>query len=1150
MLTSGWFHAAPSLLNIGTTTLRVALDISPKSYATGALNRVVAGWLLPQTRRLASRMCMAHIMALALLGFSAISAHAQPQTLRVISDDNYPPYLFRDASGNLEGYQMDIWKRWEQETGIKVELIATHWDQAQQALLNGDADVIDMMFRTPDRDATYDFSQPYANLPVAIYSHASIPGIASAHDLRGFLIGVQAGDACIERLRADSVTNFKLYPDYTSLIKGALDEQVKLFCMDEYPANYYLYKLDPTQKYRKAFQLYQGQFHYAVKKGATDTLQLIESGMARIPREDKIEMFQKWVGQSPVLLPYSRYIAPALGLLSLVGAIVLLWIFLLRRSVKTKTAELANQHQRLQQIIDGTAAGTWEWDIRSGDCIVNPRWAEMLGYTPDELEPCTADSCRALCHPDDLEQLVQALEAHLRGETDYFASESRRRHKNGHWIWVADRGRVTRRSSQGEALTMSGTRLEITKLKLAETTLKQAVEQQKMFIQQAPICVAMFDRDMRYLACSNQWQEEFGHQQGSLLGLNHYDVHPDIPEKWRLAHQRALAGERLEEEEDLWIRADGQHLWTRWMITPWMDDSQTIQGIIISSENISARKQAEEELRLAHTVFEHSSEAMLVTDADNNIITINPAFSEMTGYSLEEVIGKNPKILSSGRQGKEFYQELWNTLETSGEWRGEIWNRRKSGEEYAEWLAINNIYGEDGKLFRRVALFSDITEKKRADALIWNQANYDLLTQLPNRRLFSDRLQQEIKKSQHDHSQFALLFIDLDRFKEVNDTLGHSHGDYLLIEASHRIQRHLKETDTVGRLGGDEFTVIIANLPDPSVMTLIAQRVLDALAAPYDLEGEIVYLSASIGITVFPEDATTSAELLKNADQAMYEAKKNGRNRFSFFTPMMQAMAQARMRMMRDLRNALGLNQFTVYFQPIVDLSSQRIYKAEALIRWQHPELGFISPAEFIPLAEETGLIHEIGDWVFQQSAQLVKQCIPIVGDDFQVSVNKSPVQFRDRAHSHHDWMEYLSGLGLSGHNIVVEITEGLLLNADSGISDKLLHFRDAGMQVAIDDFGTGYSSLSYLKKFDIDYLKIDQSFVRNLSGEGEDLALCEAIATMAHKLDLRVIAEGVETTAQRDLLAQIGCDYGQGYLFSRPVPADEFMLLLERSAA
>jgi diguanylate cyclase (GGDEF)-like protein/PAS domain S-box-containing protein len=1129
--------------------LRVALYIRNTRFAIGAFNRVVAASLWPYIPCVTRAHLLKVFAILALMWLAALPAQAQPQTLRVITDDNYPPYLFRDASGNLEGYQMDLWKRWERETGVKVELVATHWDHAQQALLNGEADVIDMIFRTPDRDAIYDFSQPYASLPVAIYSHVSIPGIASAHDLRGFLIGAQAGDACIERLRADSVTNFKLYPDYTSLIQGALDEQVKLFCMDEFPANYYLYKLDTQQQYRKAFQLYQGQFHYAVKKGATGTLQLIESGMARIPREDKIEMFQKWVGQSPILLPYSRYIAPGLGLLALIAAVVLLWIFLLRRSVKSKTAELASQHQRLQQIIDGTAAGTWEWDIRSGVCIVNARWAEMLGYTPEELEPCTAESCRALCHPDDLPQLMQALDAHLRGESDYFANESRRRHKNGHWVWVADRGRVTHRSPQGEALTMSGTRLEITKLKHAETALKLAVEQQKTFIQQAPICVAMFDRDMRYLACSNQWQQEFGCPNGSLLGLNHYEAHPDIPQKWRQAHQRALAGERLEQEEDLWIRADGQQLWTRWMITPWMDDHETIQGIIISSENITARKLAEEELRLAHTVFEHSSEAMLVTDANNNIITINPAFSLMTGYSLEEVVGKNPKILSSGRQGREFYQELWNTLETAGEWRGEIWNRRKSGEEYAEWLAINNIYGEDGKLFRRVALFSDITEKKRADALIWNQANYDLLTQLPNRRLFSDRLQQEIKKSQHDHSQFALLFIDLDRFKEVNDTLGHSHGDYLLIEASHRIQRHLKETDTVGRLGGDEFTVIIANLPDPSVMTLIAQRVLDALAAPYDLEGEIVYLSASIGITVFPEDATSSAELLKNADQAMYEAKKNGRNRFSFFTPMMQAMAQARMRMTRDLRNALGMHQFSVYFQPIVDLSTQRIHKAEALIRWQHPEHGFISPAEFIPLAEETGLIHEIGDWVFQQSAQLVKRCLPLTNHDFQVSVNKSPVQFHDRAHSHQDWMEYLSGLGLSGHNIVVEITEGLLLNADSGISDKLLHFRDAGMQVAIDDFGTGYSSLSYLKKFDIDYLKIDQSFVRNLSDAGEDLALCEAIVTMAHKLDLRVIAEGVETAEQRDMLARIGCDYGQGYLFSKPLPAEEFMQLLERAS-
>ena len=432
---------------------------------------------------------------------------------------------------------------------------------------------------------------------------------------------------------------------------------------------------------------------------------------------------------------------------------------------------------------------------------------------------------------------------------------------------------------------------------------------------------------------------------------------------------------------------------------------------------------------------------------------------------------------------------------------------------------------------------------RRSKALLWKKANFDGLSGLPNREMFRDRLAQEIKKSDRTHFPLALILIDLDQFKEVNDTLGHEIGDILLQEAALRIVDCVRTTDTVARLGGDEFTIVLPLLSHTSHTEDIAQKIISRLAEPFQLRGEIVYISASLGITLYPADATDIDVMIRNADQAMYVAKNNGRNRFCYFTASLQEAAQNRLRLTNDLRRALTENQFRVYFQPIVELSTGRVYKAEALLRWQHPVRGMVSPFEFIPLAEETGLIVEIGAWVRNESMAWCKRWNALNPCGFQISINKSPVEFMDKDDSGNvaRFIDDLHEQSLGGNNFAFEITEGLLLNASQRINDQLMALRDAGIQVSIDDFGTGYSSLSYLKKFDIDYLKIDQSFVRNLEHDPDDVTLCEAIIVMAHKLGLKVIAEGVETAQQRDILSQTDCDYVQGYLYSRPVPPEAF---------
>lgn len=563
--------------------------------------------------------------------------------------------------------------------------------------------------------------------------------------------------------------------------------------------------------------------------------------------------------------------------------------------------------------------------------------------------------------------------------------------------------------------------------------------------------------------------------------------------------------------------------------------------------DVTARKLTEESMRQATMVFENSSEAMMVTNADDIIISVNPAFTSVTGYTPDEVLGKNPGILDSGLHDEFFFQAIRTSLEATGHWEGEITGRRKNTEIYSEWRKVNAIYDEAGSVHRWITLFSDITLKKKSDELIWEQANFDSLTSLPNRYMFHNRLEQEIKKASRTGASIALILLDLDHFKEVNDTYGHNIGDLLLKEAAWRLSSCVRGIDTVARLGGDEFTVILGGLNNTISINRVVRDILHEMAEPFRLGNEVAYVSASIGVTFYPQDANDIEALVRNGDQAMYAAKNQGRNCASYFTRTLHEAAQTRMRLASDLRGALAGGQFQLHYQPILELATGSVHKAEALLRWHHPKLGLVNPADFISIAEETRMIVDIGDWVFRTAVQQAKDWRMSHCAEFQISINTSPVQYRKDVDLHETWLEYLQELELPGQSVVIEITEGLLMDASPAVTSKLLAFRNAGLQISMDDFGTGYSSLGYLKRFDIDYLKIDQSFVQSLAPESNDLALCEAIIVMAHKLGIKVIAEGIETEAQRDLLALSGCDYGQGNLFSKPVPADEFENLIKR---
>nr|WP_325170166.1 EAL domain-containing protein [Noviherbaspirillum pedocola] len=565
----------------------------------------------------------------------------------------------------------------------------------------------------------------------------------------------------------------------------------------------------------------------------------------------------------------------------------------------------------------------------------------------------------------------------------------------------------------------------------------------------------------------------------------------------------------------------------------------------------SGERPTNETLELAALVYQHSDEGMMVTDADTHIIAINHAFTRLTGYTEADAIGRTPALLRSGRQTDAFYQEMWTALKTIGTWRGQLINRRKNGEEYAERLTISAVRDKEGRIQRYVGLFSDISEKLRYDNAVWTQSNVDALTALPNRHLLRKRLQQRIAPANARQAKLALLTMDLDGFKEVNDTFGHGIGDQVLMETARRLRNCVRASDTVARIGGDEFAIVLNDLADPqtsnalSLVERTGKKIVEAIGEPFLIGDERIYLSPSIGIAIAPDDADTVDALLSTAEQAMHAAKQSGRNRFQFFTRALHEQAVRRIKMIADLRDAIDSGRFELAFQPIVDLENGALVKAEALLRWRHPRHGIISPAEFIPVAESTGLIVLIGDWVFRQAAQWRLRWEAIAPAGFQIGVNVSPAQFRLDDALPERWIRHCEALGLPRSSLVIEITEGLLLEAGEQSKERLGAFHAAGMQIALDDFGTGYSGLSYLRSFDIDYIKIDQAFVRDMHRNRSDEMLSEAIVAMAHKLGIKVVAEGIEEPAHRELLARAGCDYGQGYLLSRPLTPESFEALL-----
>lgn len=558
-----------------------------------------------------------------------------------------------------------------------------------------------------------------------------------------------------------------------------------------------------------------------------------------------------------------------------------------------------------------------------------------------------------------------------------------------------------------------------------------------------------------------------------------------------------------------------------------------------------AKNNAQSHLRLAAAVFDNSLEGIFITDIAGTILAANAAVSRITGYENDELLGKNPRILKSGRHSKAFYTAMWDSVHLNGQWEGEVWNRRKSGDIYPERMSISAIKNEQGRIQNYIGIFIDISKQKEAEKHLFYQAYHDVLTNLPNRALFHDRLDWAILQAKLSQAGCAVLFIDLDHFKYINDTFGHATGDLLLQKIATRLKMCLRENDTLARMGGDEFTVILENYDSRNDVEHTALRIIDALDRPISVDNQELFVSASIGISFYPEDGDTAVMLMKHADVAMYSAKNDGRKRLHFFHTRMEDYSVKRIDMERHLRRALEQGEFRIFYQPQINLISGQIVGAEALLRWERPGTGLIPPSQFIPLAEETGIIIPIGQWVLREASAQCRTWQQSGWKSLRMGVNISPQQFR-QINLNATVAEILNETGLEPHFLDLELTESLAMQQVEESMQTLMQLRHQGVQISIDDFGTGYSSLSYLKQFPIDRLKIDRSFIADIATDPNDAAIVVAIIAMAHCLGHEVIAEGVETEEQLKFLKMHGCNEVQGFLFGRPVPADEFSQLLQ----
>jgi diguanylate cyclase (GGDEF)-like protein/PAS domain S-box-containing protein len=684
---------------------------------------------------------------------------------------------------------------------------------------------------------------------------------------------------------------------------------------------------------------------------------------------------------------------------------------------------------------------------------------------------------------------------------------------------------------------------QISETEAAQERAAQSERQMRSIIENMQEIFYRTDREGGILWASGAVVEILGYAADELLGVPFASLCVDPKEHATFVGALERREGRVKDYQLRLRRKEGGAVWIAINAQYYRNEGGEPQGFEGTARDITDRKKDEERLQLASLVFESAVEGVVVTDADAVIQYVNPAFTTITGYAAEEAVGQTPSILRSDRQNDAFYRAMWGSLLTTGQWRGEIWNRKKSGEAYPEWLTITAIRDEKGNTIQYASIFHDITELKRTEEQVKYLAYHDALTNLPNRTLALDRLSVALGHARRKDSRVAVMFLDLDHFKRINDSLGHTVGDLFLQEVARRLTGSLRGDDTVGRVGGDEFIILIEEVESVDGVVAVARKIIDAMKAPFVHEGRDLYSGVSVGVTFFPDDGKDAESLVRNADMAMYRAKEKGRNNYQLFTNEMDAIAVRRLELESNLRAAVEAGEFQLYYQPKITMVDKNVSGCEALIRWVRPDGKIISPIDFIPVAEETGLIIPIGEFVLKEACRQAQQWREETGfaADFSVAVNLSARQF-EQSNLVSVIVNALEATGLPASALCLEITESALMQDIEAAIKTVMELRGMGILIAMDDFGTGYSSLSFLRQMPIHLLKIDKSFVADMTHSASAAAIADAIITLGHSLALSIVAEGVETAEHFSMLKELGCDEMQGYLVSRPLPADEFV--------
>ena len=798
------------------------------------------------------------------------------------------------------------------------------------------------------------------------------------------------------------------------------------------------------------------------------------------------------------------------------------------------SSELEAKESRLSSILNALPYGIQENDLEGTITYSNKAHRDILGYAKGELlgRKIWDFSATAQDMADTRDYLTHIL-ADRPIPSPIIASNLT---KTGEQIWV----RIDwsyRYNSEGELLGLTSIVTDISGQKEIESRLADTEFEWTEAINQAEQQILILDGNYRVRRANRAFYSYFGLKLADACCQKLQEL-PTLTDSRLQPLMSKLSDLAPDGESVMHATEDGQFF--ELQCKTLQNEANNKRGYLVTLSDITDVQQLNKRIELFATVFENTAEGIMLTDTDKRIIEVNDAFTQITGFSHEDVVGKTPAVLSSGRHTLSFYKDMWRTIKETGRWSGEIWNRKKSGAVFPELLTINSLENEQGETTHYVGIFSDISKLKSSQEKLKHLTHYDVLTDLPNRALLVERVEQAIRHANRTNTRVALVMLDLDRFKHINESYGHTVGDKLITDVANNLRQVVRDDDTLARIGGDEFVLLFEDIEDLAKLGFMTERIQRALAAPIELPDQVVNMTASMGICVYPEDGANASELMRNADAAMFHAKAQGRNTYQFYTEELTRKAFEVLLLENDLRQAIEREELVLYYQPQIDMQSRKVIGAEALIRWNHKVLGTVSPARFIPIAEESGLIVEIGDWVLEEGCRQMSRWQQSGLKMGHLAINVAALQL-----SRGGLVTRLGALlheyDLISKQIELEVTEGFIMDRSERSISQLRALRELGVTLAIDDFGTGYSSLSYLKDLPMNKLKIDQSFIRGVPNDSADIALTRTIVELGTGLGMEVIAEGVETEEQAEFLMAEGCNKAQGYLFGKPMPADEF---------